>query len=96
MFEIGDVVWYKTGIFSASKVEILATSGSGATLNYIVRFIDTAPDQWPSLEENVGRWDKGNPGDYVGGGVPIASKKCVALTEDEKHLMKVQRRLVGE
>lgn len=93
MFEIGDVVWYKTGYFSASKVEILAITGSGGTLNYIVRFLDTAPDQWISTEANVGRWDKGRLGDYTGGGVPVSAKKCVALTEDEKHLLEVQRRL---
>lgn len=93
MFEVGDIVWYKTGIFSASKVEILAINGSGATLSYIIRFIDTAPDQPDSVRANVGHWTSRTG--HRGGGISISAKKCVALTEEQKHLYKVQTKVLA-
>lgn len=69
--QINDVVWYKTGIYSASKVKIVDIRGSGAAKIFVVNFIDHAPDQTDGSKENKSR--------YPTGGIGVSPKSCVAL-----------------
>lgn len=87
MFEVGDVVWYITGNFSASRVKIVGITGSGGALSYIVHFVDHAPNQHDGSEANQGRWD------FCDGGCPVSAKKCVALTEHEKRVYEMQEKM---
>lgn len=67
---INDIVWYKTGIYSASRVKIVDIKGNGAAKVFVVHFIDHAPDQTSGKEANKFRYPKG--------GIPVSPKKCVA------------------
>lgn len=87
MFEVGDVVWYKTGNYSASRVKIVGISGSGGALSYIVHFVDHSPEQTDASEANQNRWD------FCDGGCPVSAKKCVALTDHEKRVYEVQHKM---
>lgn len=51
----GDIVWYRTGTFTASKAQVLSTDGAGATRRAWVEILDRAPSQVPTLEINKGR-----------------------------------------
>jgi len=90
MFDVGDVVWYKTGIFSASRVKIVGIQGSGGALSYIVHFVDHSPEQSNASDVNVDRWD------HCENGCPVSAKKCVALTDIEKRIYEMQMQMMND
>ena len=53
--EPGDTVWMQTGIFTASRVLILAKGGQGATRRAWVRVLDRHPEQADTATINQGR-----------------------------------------
>jgi hypothetical protein len=75
---VGQVVWYRTGGFSASKVKILAEHGTGAARSFVVSFLDRAPTQPVAVEYNRHIWPTG--------GVSIAARMCEPLSPIESEL----------
>lgn len=69
---VGEILWYITGNFSASRVEVLDVAGRGATLTYVVRFIDAAPNQPDARDFN--RHIHPHTG-----GIRVSARKCVPL-----------------
>lgn len=70
-FNIGDVVWYETGYYTASKARIVDIGGKGATKTYIVHFIDHSPDQSDGSDANRNH--------YPNGGIGVSWRKCKAI-----------------
>lgn len=70
-FKIGDIVWYETGFYSASRVKIVDINGKGGAKTYIVHFIDRSPDQTNGSEANR-KW-------YKDGGIGVSYRKCKPL-----------------
>lgn len=68
----GDVVMYQTGAFTASRAVVLGVIGQGATLSFIVRFLDKTDDQDETTIYNRWRWPDG--------GITVAARKCRRLT----------------
>jgi len=70
-FQVGDVIWYETGYYTASKARVMEVTGHGATKTYIVHFIDHSPDQTDGSEANTNH--------YKHGGIGVSWRKCKAL-----------------
>lgn len=70
-FEIGDVIWYETGLYTASKAKIVGVEGHGAIKTYIVHFMDHSPDQSDGSDENKHH--------YPNGGIGVSWRKCKAI-----------------
>jgi hypothetical protein len=74
-FEIGDIVWYETGLFTASKAKIVGVEGHGAVKTYIVHFLDHSPDQSDGSDSNTHH--------YWSGGIPISARKCKRVVNED-------------
>jgi len=75
-FNVGDIVWYETGWFTASRARIVGIGGKGATKTYIVHFIDHSPDQEDGSTVNIGH--------YPNGGISVSWRKCKPLDKNQK------------
>lgn len=71
-FKVGDIVWYRTGNFTASRVRILEVCGNGGAQTYRVHIIDHAPCQSDASDVNTHHWKDG--------GIQVSYRSCVAMS----------------
>jgi len=70
-FQEGDIVWYETGLYTASRARVVGVDGQGATKTYIVHFVDHSPEQSDGSDVNTNHYPKG--------GIPVSWRKCKAI-----------------
>ena len=70
-FQIGDILWYETGLYTASKARVIHVEGYGATKVYVVHFIDHSPEQSDGSDANTHH--------YPSGGIGVSWRKCKAI-----------------
>jgi hypothetical protein len=71
--KIGEVVWYRTGNFTASRVRVLDVVGVGATRRAVVYVIDRMPDEIETTQINRYSFPKT-------GGLPVSLRSLCPLT----------------
>lgn len=52
--EPGDIVWVETGVYTASRLRVMSTTGSGATRTVRGEIIDHSPNQTSGADDNDG------------------------------------------
>lgn len=67
-FQVNDIVWYETGLFTASRVRIMSIQGHGAAKTFVVHVIDHSPDQSDGSDVNTHH--------YWNGGIAVSARKC--------------------